>query len=133
MAYGGYAGKILKVNLSTGEIATEPLDYEVARRFIGGRGLATYLWMKMADPKVDPLSPDNPLIFATGPLTGTTAPSAGRYMVVTKGYLTGTIACSNSGGFFGPELKFAGYDIIILPFISISRYFSFLVISIFGS
>ena len=59
---------------------------------------------------VDPLGPDNKLIFAPGPMTGTFAPSSGRYNVVTKGPLTGTIAASNSGGTFGPELKFAGYD-----------------------
>ena len=65
------------------------------------------------DPGVDPISPENKLIFATGPLTGA-GPIAGcRYMVITKGYLTGAIACSNSGGNFGPELKFAGYDMII--------------------
>ncbi|HCZ33419.1 MAG TPA: aldehyde ferredoxin oxidoreductase, partial [Holophagaceae bacterium] len=65
------------------------------------------------DPKVDPLSPQNKLIFVTGPLTGTMAATGGRYSVVTKGPLTGAIACSNSGGYFGAELKFAGWDMVI--------------------
>jgi aldehyde:ferredoxin oxidoreductase len=66
------------------------------------------------DPTIDHLSPDNKLIFATGPLTGTAAISGARYMVVTKSPLFWCIACSNSGGNFGPELKFAGYDLVIL-------------------
>ena len=70
--------------------------------------------MDEVDPKVDPFSPDNKLIFMTGPLTGTFASSGGRYEVVTKAPLTGTIGASNSGGHFGPELKFAGYDGIII-------------------
>jgi aldehyde:ferredoxin oxidoreductase len=84
------------------------------RDYIGGRGLADrYLYEEM-DPTVDPLSPDNKMIFATGPLTGTSAPCGARYMVVTKGALTGAITTSNSGGHWGPELKFAGYDLLIL-------------------
>jgi len=108
-----YKGKILRVNLSTGSIVKEPLDPRAARQFIGARGLGTYYVMKEMDPKVDPLSPANKLIFLTGPLTGTMAPSAGRYEVITKSPLTGCIAASNSGGHWGPELKFAGYDGII--------------------
>lgn len=110
----GYCGKLLRVNLSTGEIKKEPLDLTVAKKFIGGRGLGSYILAQEIDPKVDPLSPDNKIIFATGPLTGSSAPTSGRYMVVTKSPLTGTIACSNSGGFWGAELKFAGYDLIIV-------------------
>ncbi len=108
-----YAGKILRVNLSTGEIRTEELCMDTARAFIGGRGYASKILYDELDPSVDPLSPENKLIFATGPLTGTPAPTGGRYMVVTKGPLTGTIASSNSGGFWGAELKNAGYDMII--------------------
>lgn len=110
----GYCGKLLRVNLSTGEIKKEPLDLTVAKKFIGGRGLGSYLLAQEIDPKVDPLSPDNKIIFATGPLTGSSAPTSGRYMVITKSPLTGAIACSNSGGFWGAELKFAGYDLIIV-------------------
>ncbi|MGQ9630402.1 MAG: aldehyde ferredoxin oxidoreductase family protein [bacterium] len=110
----GYAGKILRVNLSTGKVSTEELDPEAAEKFIGGRGLATKVLLDEIDPTVDPLSPRNKVIFATGPLTGTLATSSGRYMVVTKSPLTGAIACSNSGGFWGPELKFAGFDMVIV-------------------
>ena len=109
-----YAGKMLRVNLGNRGIREEPLDFQRARSFIGGRGLATRILSDEIAPTVDPLSPDNKLILATGPLTGTSAPGAGRYMAVTKGALTGTIACSNSGGNFGPELKYAGYDLIVL-------------------
>lgn len=110
----GYQGKILRVNLSNGIIKVEPLDEEVAKKFIGGRGLATKLFVDEVSPLVDALSPENKLLVAAGPLTGTPTPTGGRYMVVTKSPLTGTIASSNSGGYWGAELKFAGYDIIIV-------------------
>lgn len=111
---GGYCGKILRINLTTGEIKKEGLDLNIAKKFLGGRGLASYILYEEIDPAIDPLSSENKIIFATGPLTGSSAPTSGRYMVVTKSPLTGTIACSNSGGFWGPELKFAGYDLIIV-------------------
>ncbi len=111
---GTYAGKLLRINLSTGEIRKEEIPEKLLREYIGGRGLASKYLFDEIDPTVDPLSPENKLIFATGPLTGTPAPTGGRYMVVTKGPLTGTIASSNSGGFFGAELKHAGYDMIII-------------------
>ena len=110
----GWAGRILRVNLTTGESKVEPIDEQWAREYIGGRGLAArYLYRDM-DPKVDALSPENVLIFATGPLTGTNTSCGARYMVVTKGALNGTITTSNSGGHWGPELKFAGCDMIIV-------------------
>jgi len=110
----GYQGKILRVDLSNGIIKVEPLDEKIAKKFIGGRGLATKLFVDEVSPLVDALSPENKLLIATGPLTGTPTPTGGRYMVVTKSPLTGTIASSNSGGYWGAELKFAGYDIIIV-------------------
>ena len=110
----GWIGKMLRVDLASGKIATEPLDPALARDYLGARGLGTRLMYDEVDPKVDPLSPGNKLMFVTGPLTGTLSPSAGRYNVVTKGPLTGTIAASNSGGNWGPELKFAGYDVLIV-------------------
>jgi aldehyde:ferredoxin oxidoreductase len=110
----GWTGSILRINLSKGEIKREPTPMEDARLFIGARGLATKILSDEIDPKIDPLSPENKLIFAPGPLSGTFAPSMGRYDVVTKGPLNGTIAASNSGGSFGPEVKFAGYDMIIV-------------------
>ncbi|MBW8017620.1 MAG: aldehyde ferredoxin oxidoreductase family protein [Planctomycetes bacterium] len=109
----GYSGTILRVNLSTSEIKKEELDSKLALKYVGGRGLGTYFIAKEVDPKADALSGANKLIFATGPLTGSKAPTGGRYMVVTKSPLSGTIASSNSGGFFGAELKKAGYDLII--------------------
>ncbi|MCX7708349.1 MAG: aldehyde ferredoxin oxidoreductase family protein [Clostridia bacterium] len=110
----GYIGKILRVDLSSKTVKTEDLDLKLAQKFIGGRGLGTKMLMDEVDPGVDALSPDNKLIFMTGPLTGTNTPTGGRYMVITKSPLTGTVACSNSGGYWGPELKFAGYDGIII-------------------
>lgn len=110
----GYLGKLLRVNLSTRSVTTEPVDENACRQFIGGRGLGTYYLRKEMDPKADALGPDNKLIIASGPLTGTPAIASGRYMVITKSPLTGTVACSNSGGFWGVELKKAGYDLIIV-------------------
>lgn len=109
----GWVGNILRVDLTRQKTSVEPLDESVVRRYIGGRGLGIYYLFKEIDPAVDPLSKDNKLIMATGPLTGTGALAAGRYTVVTKAPLTGAIANSNSGGMFPAELKFAGYDMII--------------------
>jgi len=105
--------KVLRVNLTAGSCETEPLNMEWAYQYLGQRGLATKYLVEETDPKVDPLSPENKMIFATGPLTGTAAPTSGRWSVVCKGPLTGAIAASNSGGFFGAELKNAGWDMII--------------------
>lgn len=109
----GWNGKLLRVNLSNGTIAKENLNMQDARNFLGGRGLGTKIMMDEVDPAVDPFSAENKLIFMSGPLTGTFASSSGRYEVITKAPLTGTIGASNSGGHFGPELKYAGYDGII--------------------
>jgi len=108
-----WAGKILRVNLKSGTVKSEPLNMDWARAYLGSRGLATKYVVEEVDPKVDPLSPANKLIWATGPLTGTMASTGGRYTVVTKGPLTGAIACSNSGGYWGAELKMAGWDMVI--------------------
>ena len=106
--------KILRVNLSEGTCTPEALNMDWARKYIGQRGLATKYLVEEIDPKIDPLSPDNKMIFATGPLTGTGASTSARYSVITKGPLTGAIACSNSGGYFGNELKNAGWDMVIV-------------------
>ena len=108
-----WAGKILRVNLTAGTVAVEPLRMDWARAYIGSRGLGSKYLISEIDPKVEPLSPDNKIIWATGPLTGTMASTGGRYTVITKGPLTGAIACSNSGGYWGAELKMAGWDMII--------------------
>ncbi|MDO8788766.1 MAG: aldehyde ferredoxin oxidoreductase family protein [Sulfuritalea sp.] len=109
----GWTRKILRVDLSNGTCKSEPLNMEWAQQYLGQRGLATKYFVEEVDPKVDPLAPANKLIMATGPLTGTPASTGGRYSVITKGALTGAIACSNSGGYFGAELKFAGWDMVI--------------------
>ena len=108
-----WTGNVLRVDLSAGTCTTEATNMEWAHDYMGQRGLATKYLVEETDPKVDPLSPDNKMIFATGPLTGTIAPTSGRWSVVCKGPLTGAIACSNSGGFFGAELKNAGWDMVI--------------------
>ena len=106
--------RVLRVDLTKGTVEAEPLNMEWANAYLGERGLATKYLMENMDPKADAMGPDNVLIFATGPLTGTMASTSGRYAVVTKGPLTNCIACSNSGGKFGAELKFAGYDLLII-------------------
>jgi len=108
-----WAGKILRVNLTAGTCTPEALNVQWARDYLGQRGLATKYFVEEVDARVDPLSPANKIIWATGPLTGTMASTGGRYSVITKGALTGAIACSNSGGYWGAELKMAGWDMII--------------------
>src|SRR6056297_3935035 len=108
-----YEYEVLRIDLSNEEIKREKIEGEVVKKYLGGRGLASKILYDEIDPKVDPLSPENKLIYATGLLTGTAASTGGRYMVVTKGPLTGTIASSNSGGFFGAEMRFSGNDMII--------------------
>jgi len=114
MIKGGFQGKILRVNLTSGKIMVEDLNEDWAKKFIGGRGYGTKIMYEEVDPKIDPLSEKNKVIIATGSLGGTLAPSSGRTMVITKGPLTGTIACSNVGGYFGPALKHAGFDMVII-------------------
>ena len=108
-----WANNVLRVNLTEGTTSNEPLNMEWARLYLGQRGLATKYLAEEIDPKCDALGSGNKLIMTTGPLTGTMASTGGRYSVVTKSPLTGAVACSNSGGFIGAELKAAGYDMII--------------------
>ncbi len=110
----GYMGRILRVDLSARELRDEPLDEEYARSFVGGSGLAARIVYDVVDGETDPLGPDNPLVFMTGPLVGTAMPSAGRCSVCALSPLTGIWGESNTGGFFGSELRFAGYDGIIV-------------------
>lgn len=110
----GFMGKLLLVNLSTGEISAEPLDESMLRQFVGGAGFgARYLFDRM-EQTTEPLSPANPLLFMTGPLVGTAAPLCGRYEVCARSPQTGLWGESNSGGRFGPYLRFSGYDGILL-------------------
>lgn len=109
----GWTGKLIRVNLSDRTIKLEKLKMDDANLYLGGRGLGSKYLYDEIDPTIEPLSPENKLIFMTGPMTGTYAACAGRFNVVAKAPLTGTIGAANSGGHFGPELKFAGYDGII--------------------
>lgn len=111
---GAYYEKIARINLTTGEIKVEKLDLDLAHKFIGGRGLGTKILYDEGVATVDPLSPENKLVYITGPMTGSQSPSSGRYMVVTKSPLTGMIASSNSGGIWGAKLKYAGWDALIV-------------------
>ncbi len=109
----GWHGKILRVDLTNKKISTETIDPQTAKDFIGGRGWAIKYLYDEVDPQVDPLAPENKLIFATGPLTATPAPTGNRYMVVTKSPLTGALANSNSGGDFPTWMKRTGFDMFI--------------------
>lgn len=108
-----WQGKILRVDLTKGTCTPEPLNMEWAQKYLGQRGLGTKYLSEEIDPRTDPLGPGNKMIFVTGPLTGTGVSTGGRWSVVTKGALTNAIADSNSGGYFGAELKLAGWDMII--------------------
>lgn len=110
----GYTGKVLRVDLSTHSLSVEELNWKVAHDFVGGRGYAAKVLYDELEPGVDPLSPDNKLVFMTGPLTGTLAPTSGRFCVSSKSPLTNTLFDAQSGGFFGPQLKRAGFDGIIV-------------------
>lgn len=110
----GYCDCILRVDLSTGSITREPLPQDALRPLLGGKGLGAYLLFHELPAGVDPLSPDNRLILNVGPLTGTTAPTAGRLGSTTKSPATGTYSDSYCGGYFGQTMKYAGYDAILL-------------------
>ena len=113
-ATGGYTGKILRVNLSDSSISTETVDELFCRKYLGGAGFITYFLLKELRQGVDPLGADNKLISALGPLTGIPLPGSGRHCVGAKSPLTGGIAKSEAGEFWGAELKRAGYDIVIV-------------------
>ena len=114
----GFMGKILNVNLSTGQMHDEPLDEALCRAFLGGYGIGAKILYDRMRPGVDALGPDNLLGFFTGPLTGTPCIEGNRFVVVCKSPLTGTWGDANCGGTFGPHLKFAGYDGILFRGIS---------------
>ena len=110
----GFMGKILRVNLTSGKISEEPLPEQEARMFLGGSGLATKYLLDELEPGVDPLGPENKLIYMTGPLTGTLSPSSGRFSAVTKSPQTGFWGSANSGGRWGLDMKKSGFDGIII-------------------
>ena len=110
----GWTGNCLRVNLSEGKHSVEKIDGDLFSKFLGGRGLGVKVYSDEVDPKADPLGPDNKLIFVSGPLVGTGAVTGASCNVITKSALSGTIACAKMRGHFGAELKFAGFDMIII-------------------
>jgi len=110
----GYNGKVLRVNLSDNSTSAEGIDELFCRRYLGGAGFVSYYLMRELKRGTEPLSPENKLIFASGPVTGTFVPGSGRHCVGAKSPLTGGYAKSEAGGFWGAELKRAGYDALII-------------------
>src|SRR5512139_1821062 len=114
----GYGGSILRVNLETGKITKSPTPADVARDFLGGRGFGIYYLFKEVPKGADPLGPDNKLIISTGPFSGMLVPGGGKCDWTTKSPLTGGYASASMGGHFTAEMKYAGYDTIMLEGIS---------------
>jgi len=114
MKYYGYAGKVLRIDLSRGKTTKRELEKDLAARFLGGRGFNSKCLFEEVPRGLDPLSPENKLMFATGPLVGTMFPTASRFNVSAKSPLTGILGDSNAGGHFAAEMKYAGYDQIII-------------------
>lgn len=110
----GYAGRLVHVNLTTNTTSLVALDSNIAKSYLGGSGYACRILYDLLDFSVDPLDSRNILVFMTGPLTGTLAPCTGRHVVCARSPLTGFWGESNSGGYFGAQLKFAGYDGIVV-------------------
>jgi aldehyde:ferredoxin oxidoreductase len=110
----GYAGKILVVDLTSENIETIPIEEELARKYLGGVGINTKLLFKHMRKGIDPLGPDNVLLFGTGPLVGTFMPTASKTDVSAKSPITGLFGAASSGYQFGSEMKYAGYDHILI-------------------
>lgn len=111
---GGYMGKILRVDLSERRVRVEELSPDTLLEYVGGCGLAVRLLYDENKPRIDPYSPDNKIIFVTGPLTGTLVPGSGTYSVVSRNTLTGLAAACQANGFWGARLKNSGYDAIVV-------------------
>jgi len=114
MERGGYHGKVLRVDLSTGKVTSEALDEHLARDYVGGRGLGSAILWAELPPRTDPLSGQNKLVIATGPLNGSGAAMSSRYEIITKSPLTNTILSANSGGRFPIALKRTGFDVLVI-------------------
>jgi len=110
----GYAGKILRVNLTKGKVVTEQLGKNLASLYIGGKGFGSKILVEETKPKTDPYNPENLLIFSTGPVNGTLLSGASKFCAVFKSPLTGIWGESQCGGYFAPQLKYAGYDLIMI-------------------
>ncbi|MFU8793982.1 MAG: aldehyde ferredoxin oxidoreductase family protein [Dethiobacteria bacterium] len=109
-----YTGKVLRIDLTTGKASTEPLNKEWAKEYLGGKGLSIKYLYEELKPGVDPLSADNKLILMTGPMTGTIVPNSGKLAIAAKSPATGTILDCSIAGHFANELKYAGYDAVII-------------------
>ena len=110
----GYAGKIGWVDLTEGKVRVEDLEEKIARKYLGGKGLGAYILYNYLKPHTDPFDPQNIMIFDTGPLTGTVFPTVSRSGVITRSPLTGAFLDSYSGGIFGSQLKWAGFDALVI-------------------
>jgi aldehyde:ferredoxin oxidoreductase len=111
---GSYTYRVLHLDLNSGQFRYEQIKHEVASRFLGGAGMAAHLIFGELSADLDPLSPEAPIVFATGPLTGTTGPAVGRFVICAKSPETGAWGEANIGGLFGPELRSCGYDAIVI-------------------
>ena len=109
----GWSGYALEIDLSDGNVKRKKIDKEILENYIGGRGLGVKIYYDLVNPDIEPMTEENLIIFAVGPLTGI-APMSGRHVVVSKSPLTKTVFDSNAGGFFGKELHYAGYDALII-------------------
>ena len=119
----GFHNRLVRINLSTNHITKENLPKNALDNFMGGKGLGAFILTNELAPGIDPLGPENKIIVATGPLQGSVVPICGRYCIVTKSPLTGLFLDSHAGGFIGPELKFAGYDAIVVEGVAKSPCF----------
>ena len=114
MKVGGYAGQVLTIDLTKESIQKEPLDLEMARKYLGGFGLNCKFAWDLLDPDVDPYSPDNMIFMGMGPMLGTAAPVSSKHSVISKWPSTGTISTGTAGGDFGINVKLSGYDQVII-------------------
>jgi aldehyde:ferredoxin oxidoreductase len=110
----GWIGRCLRVNLTEGKHGIEKIDQDLLEKYLGGRGLGEKIYSDEVSPQTDPLAPDNKLIFVSGPLVGTGAITGASCNIITKSSLTGTLACAKMRGHFGAELKYAGFDMVII-------------------
>ncbi|MBU2552644.1 MAG: hypothetical protein KKB20_29795 [Proteobacteria bacterium] len=114
MSYHGFAGKILHVDLTSGETWTEPLDLELVRKFVGGRGINHKMAYDLIPPRTDPLSPENMIILGAGPFSGTLIPGCSELVATTKFPLNNTFATASGAGKFSLMLKTCGFDHVVI-------------------
>jgi aldehyde:ferredoxin oxidoreductase len=126
MFQGGYTGKYLRIDLSERKVRVEKTNEDLSRRYWGGRGWGAFSLLKELRGGIDPFSSRNKLFFLTGPLAGTLTPYSSRFVVVTKSPLTGTFTRAMCGGQWAPELKFAGYDGVVVEGRASSPVFVFI-------